>query len=44
MIGCIEEIAFRNGWINREELLKLAEPLHKTHYGRYLMKIAEEEY
>ncbi len=44
MIGCIEEIAFRNGWINREELLKLAEPLRKTHYGRYLMKIAEEEY
>ncbi len=44
MIGCIEEIAYRNGWIDREELLKLAEPLRKTHYGKYLMKIAEEGY
>ena len=42
MIGCIEEIAYRNGWIDREELLKLAEPLSKTYYGKYLMKIAEE--
>ena len=44
MIGCIEEIAYRNGWIDREELLKLAEPLSKTYYGKYLMKIAEEGY
>ncbi len=43
MIGCIEEIAYRNGWIDREELLKLAEPLSKTHYGRYLLKLVEEK-
>ena len=43
MIGCIEEIAYRNGWIDREQLIKLAEPLKKTEYGKYLLKIAEEE-
>jgi len=39
-IGCIEEIAFRNGYINKEELLKLAEELKKSGYGDYLKKIA----
>jgi len=42
MIACIEEIAYRNGWIDREQLIKLAEPLKKTDYGRYLLSIAEE--
>jgi len=42
MIGCIEEIAFKNGWITKEELVKLAEPLKKTDYGKYLLEIAEE--
>lgn len=42
MIGCIEEIAYRNGWIDKDQLIKLAEPLRKTEYGRYLLKIAEE--
>jgi len=42
MIGCIEEIAYRSGWIDREKLLKLAEPLKKTPYGKYLIRIAEE--
>jgi len=42
MIGCIEEIAFRNGWITAEQLRKLAEPMKKTDYGRYLLKLAEE--
>ncbi len=43
MIGCIEEIAFNKGWISRQELIKLAQPLKKTHYGDYLLKIAGEE-
>jgi len=42
MIGCIEEIAYRNGWIDREQLVKLAELLKKTDYGKYLLSIAEE--
>ncbi len=41
MIGCIEEIAFRNGWIDREQLLKLAKPLEKTTYGKYLLELAQ---
>ncbi len=43
MVGCIEEIAYRNGWIDRDQLIRLSEPLAKTDYGRYLIKIAEEE-
>ncbi len=39
-ISCIEEIAFRRGFITREQLLKLAEPLMKTEYGRYLVDVA----
>ena len=41
-IACIEEIAYRNGWITKEELLKLAEPLLKTDYGKYLVDIVNE--
>ena len=41
-LACIEEIAYRNGFINREQLLKLAEPYMKVEYGRYLMKVANE--
>lgn len=43
MIGCIEEIAFRNGWITREQLLEIGRRLEKTDYGQYLLKLAEEE-
>ena len=42
-IACIEEIAYRNGWITKEELIKLAEPLLKTDYGKYLVEVAEEK-
>lgn len=41
-IGCIEEIAFRMGFISREHLLKLSEPLKKSGYGEYLLKIASD--
>lgn len=40
-ISCIEEIAYRRGFINKEQLLKLAEPLMKTAYGQYLVEVAE---
>jgi glucose-1-phosphate thymidylyltransferase len=39
MVGCLEEIAYHNGWITKEQLLKLAEPLMKTEYGKYLVKL-----
>ena len=39
-ISCIEEIAYKKGFIDREQLLKLAEPLQKTNYGRYLVDVA----
>jgi len=42
-ISCIEEIAYRKGFIDREQLLKLAEPLLKTEYGKYLKDIAEND-
>ncbi len=40
-IGCIEEIAFRMGFINEEQVLKLAKPLEKSGYGVYLRKLLE---
>ena len=39
-VSCIEEIAYKKGFIDREQLLKLAEPLMKTNYGQYLVEIA----
>lgn len=39
-IGCIEEVAYRNGFISKEQLLKLANELAKSGYGEYLRKIA----
>ncbi|SCI70908.1 Glucose-1-phosphate thymidylyltransferase [uncultured Clostridium sp.] len=42
-IACLEEIAYRKGYINKEQLLELAKPLMKTDYGKYLVKVAEEE-
>ena len=40
-ISCIEEIAYKRGFIDKEQLLKLAEPLMKTNYGQYLKEVAE---
>ncbi len=39
-ISCVEEIAFRRGFIDKEQLLVLAEPLLKTAYGQYLVEVA----
>ena len=38
-IACIEEIAYQNAWINKKQLIKLAELFKKTEYGQYLLKI-----
>ena len=40
-VSCIEEIAYKRGFIDKEQLLKLAEPLMKSDYGKYLTEIAE---
>ena len=40
-VSCIEEIAYKRGFIDKEQLLKLAEPLLKTDYGKYLVEVAE---
>ena len=39
-VSCIEEIAYKRGFIDRDQLLKLAEPLMKTEYGKYLVDVA----
>ena len=43
-IACLEEIAYRNEWISKEDVLKLAEKCHKTEYGKYLKRIANEDF
>lgn len=42
-VSCIEEIAYRRGYITREKLIQIAESLIRTEYGRYLIRVAEEE-
>ena len=41
-VACLEEIAFHNGWMSKEQLLERAGVLKKTNYGQYLYEIAEE--
>ncbi|MBS1763651.1 MAG: glucose-1-phosphate thymidylyltransferase RfbA [Bacteroidetes bacterium] len=41
-VGCIEEVAYRNGFIDKEQLRKVAEPLTKSGYGQYLLKIIDQ--
>ena len=41
--SCIEEIAYKRGFIDKNELLKLAEPIKNCQYGKYLLRIASEE-
>jgi glucose-1-phosphate thymidylyltransferase len=42
-IASLEEIAYKKGWIGKDQLLKLAAPLSKNEYGKYLLKIAEQD-
>ena len=42
-VSCIEEIAYRRGYISREQLIGLAQPMLKTEYGQYLVSVAENE-
>jgi glucose-1-phosphate thymidylyltransferase len=41
-VNCPEEVAFRNGWLSEEKLRKIAQPLRKSGYGEYLLKLVEE--
>jgi len=41
-VSCIEEIAFEKGYITKEQLIKLAQPLKKNQYGQYLLARAGE--
>ena len=40
-VACLEEIAFKRGWIDREQLCELAKPMLKNEYGKYLIQLAE---
>ena len=42
-IACIEEIAYRKGFIAREQLISMAQPLLKSGYGQYLMEVSKEQ-
>ena len=42
-IGCIEEVAYRNGFISKEQLKKIAESLVKSGYGKYLLQLAKQK-
>lgn len=41
-VNCPEEVAYRNGWLSEEKLREIAEPLRKSGYGEYLLKLIEE--
>jgi glucose-1-phosphate thymidylyltransferase len=39
-VACLEEIAYRKGWIGKEKLIELAQPMKKNQYGQYLLGLA----
>jgi len=42
-IACLEEIAYNNGWINKEKVLEIAKPLRKNGYGQYLKELVKDD-
>ena len=42
-VACLEEIAFNNGWIAKEQVLELAKPMIKNGYGQYLIEIVKDK-
>lgn len=42
-VACLEEISYRMGYINKEQLVELAQPLRKNEYGQYLLRLANED-
>lgn len=42
-VACLEEIAFKKGWINKEKLVEVAQPMAKNDYGKYLLRLAESK-
>ncbi|WP_288179382.1 sugar nucleotidyltransferase, partial [Leyella stercorea] len=40
-VACLEEIAFKKGWITKEKLVEVAQPMMKNEYGKYLLRLAE---
>jgi glucose-1-phosphate thymidylyltransferase len=43
MVACVEEIAYRMGYISAEDVLRLAKPMRNNSYGEYLRRLVEEE-
>ncbi|MDL2239824.1 glucose-1-phosphate thymidylyltransferase RfbA [Bacteroidales bacterium OttesenSCG-928-K03] len=41
-VACLEEIAYNNGWINKEKMLELAKPMIKNQYGQYLVRVTRD--
>ena len=42
-VACLEEIAYRKGYIDREQLLRVAERMSKNSYGQYLLELADDD-
>ena len=42
-VACLEEIALKNGWVDKATVRRLAEPMAKNDYGQYLLKLASDE-
>ncbi|WP_432739128.1 glucose-1-phosphate thymidylyltransferase RfbA [Ligilactobacillus agilis] len=42
-VACLEEIAYRMGWISKDKLVELAQPMKKNDYGQYLLRLAQED-